>query len=158
MSRSILKVAALAAACTLFAARDSQAQEFPGMNIGYMWNQNAAMDQQQMNWYWIRAQQLAREIPNNVSPDQLRALMNPSTAANVYGGGNANWRHNQILQSGALNRFSQHMRDEGVFINPVGGMHQQLPVGPGGYYVLPNGYIVPGHHANDYNNNLYLNQ
>jgi hypothetical protein len=153
MFRRILKVAALSAACTLFAAHESQAQ-----SLGDLAAWNMAQDQQFMNWAWQGSMQVAQQIPNNVSSAQIIAAMQPHTTGNVYGGYNAGWWHNQAVQSAAMNNFSQHMRDEGYYTNPVNGQTYQLPYNAGGYYQDPAGWMYYGNHPTDFNGNYYYGQ
>jgi hypothetical protein len=155
MLRRILKVAALAAACTLSSARDSHAQEHPGMNMGNMFFANAAMDQQFLINAWQGAQNLAQIIPNNVSSGQLINQMQGCNTSAIYGGLNAGWHQNQIQQFGAVDRFGRYLQGQGYYHNPVDGMTYQLPSYPGGYHQGPAGYIHYGTHPTDFNSNFW---
>jgi len=157
MTRRILKVAALAAACTLFAARDSQAQEFPGLGVGDLAAWNMAQDQRFFQNAWAGAQALARQIPNDVSSSQIIAAMQPHTTGNIYGGYNAGYWNNQAANAAAMNNYSRHMRDQGFYTNPVTGQTYQMPYNAGGYYQGPAGWMYQGHHPTDFNNNFYTN-
>jgi hypothetical protein len=149
MFRKILSVA-LVAACSLVAAQESKAQ-----SLGDLAAWNMAQDAQFMNWAWQGSMQVAQQIPNNVSSAEIIAAMQPHTTGNVYGGYNAGYWHNQAVQSNAMNNFSQHMRDEAYFTNPVTGQTYQLPYNAGGYYQDPAGWMYYGNHPTDYNGNYY---
>ncbi len=152
MTRRILKVAALAVACTLSAAAESNAQ-----SLGDLAAWNMAQDQQFMQNAWIGAQIVARQIPNNVSSAEIIGAMRPHSTEAVYGGYNAAWYPNQAAQSAAMNRFSQHMRDQGIYVNPVTGQTYQMPSYPNGYYQDGAGWMYQGNHPTDYNGNFYPN-
>lgn len=158
MIRRILSVAALAAASTLFAADKSHAQEFPGLGVGNLAAWNMQQDQQFFQNAWAGAQALAQQIPNNVSSSQIMAAMQPHTTGAIYGGYNAGYWNNQAVNAAAMNNFSQHMRDQGYYTNPVNGQTYQMPYNAGGYYQSPAGYMYYGNHPTDMNGNYYYNQ
>jgi len=149
MFRKILSVAVVAA-CSLFAAQESKAQ-----SLGDLAAWNMAQDSQFMNWAWQGSMHLARQLPDDVSSAQIIAAMQPHATGNVYGGYNAGYWQNQIVQSAAMNRFSRHMRDEAIYVNPVDGQTYQMPYNAGGYYQDPAGWMYYGNHPTDFNGNYY---
>jgi hypothetical protein len=153
MFRRILSVALLAALSTLSAADKSHAQ-----SLGDLAAWNMAQDNQFFGWAWQGAQQVAAQIPNNVSSAQIIAAMQPHTTGNVYGGYNAGYWHNQAVNANAMNNFSMHMRDEAYYTNPYTGQTYQMPYNAGGYYQTPAGWMYYGNHPTDFNGNYHYSE
>jgi hypothetical protein len=129
---------------TVLAAAQAQAQEFPGLGVSDLAQWNMQQDAQFYDWAWQGSQEVARQLPDNVTSSQIIGAMQPYTVDNMYGGYNQGWWDNQQRQFDAVENWDYGaIRGEVPYYDNSGNGYY-LPYEYDTYHYGNDGYIYGG--------------
>lgn len=122
----------------------AQAQEFPGLGVGDLMQWNMQQDAQFHNWAWQGSWDVARQMPDSVTPSQIIGAMQPYTVDQMYGGYNDAWWQNSQRQMDAVERWDQGaIRGNAPYVDSSGNGYY-LPYTYDAYHYGNDGYLYPG--------------
>jgi hypothetical protein len=134
----------------------AQAQEFPGLGVGGLWEMNQQFDNQFYPWAWEQSVEVARHLqPGEQLPFNAMTISRSISDANEsFEGYVHSMQDNSARTDETLSRFDQYLRGVGNYVNPDDNQLYELPYTQDVYNLNRDTQVItPGY--SPYDDNLY---